>query len=67
MAKVSKQSVNYSRGHKDSHCGKVFPDDKGYCRHYIPHTDQHSEGACQLVQGSINPVYWCEKWQRQKQ
>jgi hypothetical protein len=31
MAKAGKHSVDYSRGYKDSHCGKVFGDDTGYC------------------------------------
>jgi len=29
-------TVDYGLGHKDSHCGKAFDDDKRYCRYFIP-------------------------------
>ena len=65
MAKLSKDETKYSRGHADSHCGKVFADDTGYCKHY--HSTTHDAGTCDIVEGKINPVYWCDKWQKAKQ
>ncbi|HEY6021570.1 MAG TPA: hypothetical protein VIY48_17290 [Candidatus Paceibacterota bacterium] len=69
MSKFSKESVNYSRGMKDSHCGKVFSDDKGYCRHFS-HLSVNEEGKmsgeCQIVSGDINPIYWCKKFDKAK-
>ena len=64
MTKKTKEEVDYSKGHKDSHCGKVFPDDKGYCRHYSD--ESHEVGSCELVRGIIVPVYWCKLWQKAK-
>jgi hypothetical protein len=46
--KASKQSVHYSRGMKSKHCG--------ICQHFRP---PHS---CELVEGKIDPEYWCEKF-----
>ena len=60
MPKFSKREVNYSLGHNDSHCGKVFEDDNGYCKNYRKGDDTH--GTCALVEGKIKPVYWCEKF-----
>jgi len=58
---VSKQSVDYSRGHRDAHCGKAFEDDEGYCRYFIePRSGLASElGACEKVEGEISRVFWC--------
>jgi hypothetical protein len=37
---------------KESHCGKAFLDDKGYCRHFIkPPTGAADLGACGKVSG----------------
>lgn len=68
MPKFEKSQVNYSRGHIDSHCGKVFHDDKGFCKHYIAHASGNFKmsGACQLVEGPINPVYWCKEFEKAK-
>jgi hypothetical protein len=65
MYKISKGDVHYSIGHADSHCGKSFPDDKGYCRFFISPLSAVTElGQCQKVAGAINKVYWCKLWER---
>jgi hypothetical protein len=63
---VSKQSVDYSRGHRDDHCGKAFADDEGYCRYFIePRSGLASElGACEKVEGEISRVFWCRLFAR---
>jgi hypothetical protein len=59
MPKVSKQSVDYSIGMKESHCGKASEDDKGYCRYFIPRMSPATDlGQCERVTGPINKVYW---------
>jgi hypothetical protein len=64
MYKISKSDVDYSIGHKDSHCGKSFDDDKGYCRFFIsPLSAATQLGQFQKVAGAINNVYWCKLWQ----
>lgn len=50
--KVSKHSVNYSKGMKDSHCG--------ICRFYDDH-------VCQKVRGYIGSGMWCKKFQKAPQ
>jgi len=47
MAKLSKESVDYSKGLPDAHCG--------ICEHY-------RHGTCLIVEGEIEPDYWCEKF-----
>ena len=61
MDKVSKTSVDYKRGHANSHCGQAFNDDKGYCRYFIePPTGLISDlGTCERVQREIVRVFWC--------
>lgn len=61
MSKLSKAEVNYSLGMMDSHCGKTFKDDKGYCSHF-----QDKVQTCELVEGKISPVHWCEKFKKAK-
>lgn len=63
MNKLNKDSVNYSLGMIHSHCGKVFEDDKGYCKHY--HGSQEV-GMCDKVNGQINPIYWCTQYSKAK-
>ena len=54
----NKKEVNYSPGHKDSHCGPVAKWDGGDCEHFIsPH------GCCK-VRGYINPSYWCKLFEK---
>lgn len=63
--KYDKNEVHYSPGHRDSHCGKAWKDDEGYCRHFmsVPSGDRWpSLGRCKLVGGSIRRTYWCEKF-----
>lgn len=62
--KKAKKEVNYSLGMKESHCGKAFSDDSGYCQHFIG--KQASTGKCEVVEGPINPVYWCELFKKVK-
>jgi hypothetical protein len=62
VIKQPKTAVDNGRGHAGSYCGKSFPDDKGYCRHYRPRTE--TEGTCELVAGTINRVYWCKLFAR---
>jgi len=47
--KRSKASVDYSEGMKSAHCG--------ICEHY-------SSGSCELVEGDIDPSYWCKLFER---
>jgi len=49
----SKESVDYSEGMKSAHCG--------ICKHY------RSPGSCELVEGDIDPSYWCELFSRATQ
>lgn len=58
MSKSQKTEVNYSRGMLHSHCGPMFPDDRHYCRYSIRF------GACEKVEGPIDPQYWCELFHR---
>lgn len=62
--KYTKRQVNYSTGHIDSHCGKVFHDDKGHCKHYRASTNEN--GVCDIVEGQIKPMYWCKEWEKAK-
>lgn len=64
MAKASKHDVDYSIGMIESHCGKVFKDDKGYCRFY--HHEGLDKGWCEKVSGDINSVYWCKLFEKAK-
>jgi hypothetical protein len=60
MFKVTKASVDCSRGHRDAHCGHAFEGDKGYCRHFIePPTGATDLGACEKVSGAISRIFWC--------
>jgi hypothetical protein len=47
--KRSKASVDYSQGMDSAHCG--------ICKHY-------SAGSCELVEGDIDPGYWCKLFER---
>jgi hypothetical protein len=54
MLKSSKQSVDYSRGHREGHCGHSFEGDEGYCRHFIPPPKGAADlGACEKVSGRL--------------
>jgi hypothetical protein len=47
MAKLTKEAVGYSKGTPDAHCG--------ICEHY-------RHGTCLIVEGGIEPDYWCDKY-----
>jgi len=65
MLKATKASVDYSPGHKDSHCGKSFDDDNGYYRYFMSPLSWATQlGQCQKVAGSINKVHWCRLYVR---
>lgn len=66
MTKLTKEQANYSRGMINSHCGKVFDNDRAYCKHFIRHHEDTDLGECEVVQGAINPVYWCSKFSKAK-
>ena len=61
-SKSAKSEVNYSTGMLHSHCGPTFHNDKHYCRHFIPKPGKI--GACERVEGAIDPQYWCELFKR---
>lgn len=64
MSKLSKDEVNYSRGMQNSHCGKLFKDDNGYCEHFVD--IRSGNGTCKLVEGVIERLYWCNKFSKAK-
>lgn len=66
MTKYSKEEVDYSRGHIDSHCGWCFEDDTGYCKHFIRIKPPSEKGKCRLVEGDINALFWCKKWEKKE-
>ena len=49
MAKLSKESVDYSKGTPEAHCG--------ICEHY-------RHGTCLIVEGDIDPNYRCKEFER---
>jgi hypothetical protein len=61
--KYTKKETDYSRGHKDSHCGRLGAWDDGYCKHYIG--TEHT-GKCQIVEGTIKAIFWCNKFAKAK-
>ena len=63
MAKLKKTDVNYSRGLIHSHCGKCFSDDKGHCQHFIGR-GYTTSGTCEIVEGTIEPIMWCERFKK---
>ena len=65
MLKADKRSVDYSRGHGESHCGHAYEADKNYCNHFIePPKGAADLGACEKVSGAISRVYWCRLFAR---
>ena len=63
--KQPKSEVNYSPGHKESHCGPTAEKDAGYCRFFIkpPDVGFKSLGHCRKVAGPIARGYWCNRWE----
>ena len=62
--KADKASVDYSRGHRDSHCGKMDAADTGYCKHFIERGQK--DGACTEVEGKIGRGMWCKLFESAK-
>lgn len=60
--KANKEDVDYSKGHSASHCGPMFPADKGYCKHFIDTT--RFDGECELVKGVIKRPMWCRLFKK---
>lgn len=63
MAKLTKEEVDYSRGMIHSHCGKVFANDSGHCKHFQGSGAVNTKGRCAIVDGAIDPLYWCKEWE----
>ena len=55
MTKLSKESVDYSKGTAEKHCG--------ICQHFRKYGHDHS-GKCGIVEGEIDPEYWCDKFEK---
>jgi hypothetical protein len=66
MAKQPKDEVDYSPGHKESHCGPAFSQDRFYCRHFEPgpRAGFDAPGHCRKVAGSISRTYWCKLYRK---
>ncbi len=65
--KLTKEETDYSSGMQNSHCGPVFLNDKGYCAHYNGNPGSSVNGTCDVVEGPINPVYWCNHFKKAKE
>jgi hypothetical protein len=66
MTKATKSEVNYSKGMIHSHCGRVFPNDNGFCKHFKGAGNATKDGICSEVEGPISPIYWCERFDKAK-
>lgn len=66
MTKLTKEESNYGRGMINSHCGKVFSNDTGYCQHFRDDNGIHVYGTCTEVEGQINRTYWCKEFLKVK-
>ena len=63
--KATKAAVSYSLGEKNSHCGKSFEGDTGFCRYFqAPPQAEITTGTCQKVEGQIRRIDWCKLWTR---
>jgi hypothetical protein len=58
--KATKAEVNYSRGMRKRHCGKMDAADTGYCTHFIDRGQK--DGECSEVEGRIERGKWCERF-----
>jgi hypothetical protein len=69
LKQVSKQTAGYSLGRREAHCGKAYPDDENYCRHFIePRSGLATElGRCEKVEGPISRVFWCRLFARTRE
>ena len=66
MTKSAKEDVHYGPGMLHSHCGPTFHDDRLYCKHFQPSAASGRDGGCDVVQGKIDPTFWCELYSRVK-
>lgn len=57
MAKVSKASVDYSRGHRSAHCG--------ICEHYEGRRKPNGSGPCEVVEGTVSYPMWCRRFKHE--
>jgi hypothetical protein len=67
VTKKPKGEVDYSPGHKESHCGPVSADDKGYCKHFrrlYLLAKYSSGGSCVKVLGGVKRMYWCKLFEK---
>jgi hypothetical protein len=62
--KASKESVDYSRGMRDRHCGKMDSADDGYCKHFMERGQK--DGTCTEVEGRIGRGMWCKLFEAAK-
>lgn len=65
MPKLSKESVNYSKGMPRSHCGPKRIGDPWFCEHFIG-KEVGRIGACKVVAGGISPEMWCKRYVKVK-
>lgn len=68
MEKKPKSEVDYSPGHKESHCGPVWEDDVGYCGNFIrgDRSNYDSMRPCRKVSGLVKRMYWCKLFEKAK-
>lgn len=64
MPKYTKNQADYSRGEVNSHCGKVFIEDKSYCKHFRGQKVALAKGTCERVEGEIDPIFWCSEFEK---
>lgn len=70
-SKRPKEDVDYSPGHKDSHCGPTSAGDTGFCTHFYKNEvqmkpDYSRAGYCRKVIGLIRRPYWCKLFEKAK-
>ncbi len=64
MYKLRKSQADYSRGHREAHCGHAFDGDKGFCRYFIGPKSGSAPGECLKVEGEIGRLMWCRLFSR---
>jgi hypothetical protein len=66
--KVSKASVDYSRGMATSHCSIcrnwIGPKTKPWAELVAPGA-KRSSAYCSKVRGLVDPSYWCQLYEKQ--
>ena len=67
-SKASKQSVDYSEGMTERHCGPWSERDKNYCSHFRIgfQGKPYKQGSCTKVAGTIGARMWCRFYERTK-